>query len=107
MLMMELDDALQVDVDEVIARDHKQVIIYAEIVHAVAQRISAALIVIERLIAEILVVGDSQALEEALSCFEIVAQIEGVVGALAAQDESATALTGQDPKEIGNDGSVA
>ena len=78
-----------------------------EIVHAIAQRIGAAFIVIERLVAEILVVGDSQALEEALSGFKVVAQIEGVVGTLAAQDEPATALTGQDPEQIGNDGSVA
>jgi len=105
--MMELDYALQVDVDEVIARDYEQIIIYVEIVHAVAQRIGAALIVIMRLVAEILMVGDSQALEEALTGFKIVAQVEGVVGTLAAQDEPATALTGQDPEKIGNDGSVA
>jgi 2,4-dienoyl-CoA reductase-like NADH-dependent reductase (Old Yellow Enzyme family) len=104
---MELDDALQVDVYEVIAWDHKQVIIDVEIVHAVAQRIGAAFIVIERLIAKILVVGDSQSLEEALSCFKIVAQVEGIAGTLAAQNESATALTRQNPEKIGDNGCIA
>jgi hypothetical protein len=103
---MELDDAQQVYVYEVIARDHEQVIIDIEIAHAVAQRIGVAFIVIERLVAEILVVGDSQAFEEALTGFEIVAQVEGVAGTLAAQNEPATALTRQDPEKIGNDSRV-
>jgi len=103
---MELDDAFQVDIDEVIARDYYQVVIDIEIAHAVAQRIGVAFIVIERLVAEILVVGDSQAFEEAFTGFKIVAQVEGVAGTLAAQDEPSAALTGQDPEKIGNDGSV-
>jgi hypothetical protein len=106
MLPMELDDALQIDVDKVVARDYEQVIIDIEIAHAVAQRVGVAFIVIERLVAEILVVGDSQAFEEALACFEIVAQVEGVVSTLAAQDEPATALTRQNPEKIGNDSRV-
>jgi hypothetical protein len=100
---MELDDAQQVYVYEVIARDYEQVVIDIEIAHAVTQGIGVAFIVIERLVAEILVVGDSQAFEEALAGFEIVAQVEGVAGTLAAQDEPATALTRQDPEKIGND----
>jgi hypothetical protein len=106
MLLMELDDAFQVDIDEVIARDYEQVVFDIEIAHAVAQRIGVAFIVIERLVAEILVVGDSQAFEEALTGFEIVAQVESVAGTLAAQDEPATALTRQDPEKIGNDSRV-
>ena len=71
------------------------------VVHAVAHGVGTAFVIVERLIAEVLVVVDAQALEEAFSCFEVVAQVEGVVCALAAQDESAAALTRQNSKEIG------
>jgi hypothetical protein len=103
---MELDYALQIDIDEVIARDYEKVVFDIEIAHAVTQGIGIAFIVIERLVAEILVIGDSQAFEEALTGFKIVAQVECIAGTLAAQDEPATALTGQDPEKIGNDSRV-
>jgi len=53
------------------------------------------------------VIGDAQALEEALPGFEVIAEIESVAGPFAAQDESAAALAGQDPEKIGDDGRVA
>ena len=85
---------MQVDVDEVVARDHQQVVVDVVVVHAIAQGIGASLVVVEGLVAEVLVVGDAQALEEALAGFEVIAQVEGVAGALAAQDEPSAALTG-------------
>ena len=84
MQLMELDYARQIDIDKVVSRHHQKVIFYIKIVHAVAQRVGTAYVIIERLIAEILVVGDSQTLEEALTCLEIVAQVEGVARSLAA-----------------------
>jgi hypothetical protein len=84
MLLMELDYARQIDIDKVVSRHHQKVIFYIKIVHAIAQRVGTAYVIIERLIAEILVVGDSQTLEEAFPCLEIVAQVEGVARSLAA-----------------------
>jgi hypothetical protein len=81
---MELDYARQIDIDKVVSRHHQKVIFYIKIVHAIAQRVGTAYVIIERLIAEILVVGDSQTLEEALTGLEIVAQVEGVARSLAA-----------------------
>ncbi len=84
MLLMELDYARQIDIDKVVSRHHQKVIFYIKIVHAVAQRVGTAYVIIERLIAEILVVGDSQTLEEALTGLEIVAQVECIARSLAA-----------------------
>jgi len=84
MQLMELDYARQIDIDKVVSRHHQKVIFYIKIVHAIAQRVGTAYVIIERLIAEILVVGDSQTLEEALTGLEIVAQVEGVARSLAA-----------------------
>ena len=84
MLLMELDYARQIDIDKVVSRHHQKVIFYIKIVHAIAQRVGTAYVIIERLVAEILVVGDSQTLEEAFPCLEIVAQVEGVARSLAA-----------------------
>ena len=84
MQLMELDYARQIDIDKVVSRHHQEVIFYIKIVHAIAQRVGTAYVIIERLIAEILVVGDSQTLEEALTGLEIVAQVEGVARSLAA-----------------------
>jgi hypothetical protein len=81
---MELDYARQIDIDKVVSRHHQKVIFYIKIVHAIAQRVGTAYVIIERLIAEILVVGDSQTLEEALTGLEIVAQVEGIARSLAA-----------------------
>ena len=84
MLLMELDYARQIDIYKVVSRHHQKVIFYIKIVHAIAQRVGTAYVIIERLVAEILVVGDSQTLEEALTGLEIVAQVEGVARSLAA-----------------------
>ena len=84
MQLMELDYARQIDIDKVVSRHHQKVIFYIKIVHAIAQRVGTAYVIIERLIAEILVVGDSQTLEEALTGLEIVAQVEGIARSLAA-----------------------
>ena len=84
MLLMELDYARQIDIYKVVSRHHQKVIFYIKIVHAIAQRVGTAYVIIERLVAEILVVGDSQTLEEAFPCLEIVAQVEGVARSLAA-----------------------
>jgi len=107
MLSMKIDEAIDVYVYEVVSRDHQQVLFDIEVAHAVAQGIGAALVVVKGLVAEVLVVGDAQALEEAFPGFEIIAEIEGVAGPFAAQDESAAALAGQDPEKIGYDGGVA
>jgi len=104
---VKIDKALEVYVDEVVTRDHQEVVFDIEVAQAVAQGVGAALVVVERLVAEVLVICDAQALEEALPGFEVIAQIEGVAGPFAAQDEPAAALAGQDPKKVGDDGRVA
>ena len=84
MFMMELNEAFQVDVDEVVARDHQKIVFDVEVVHAITQRIGASLVIVVWLVAEVLLAGDFQAIEEALTCFEIVAEIEGIACTFAA-----------------------
>jgi len=107
MLSVEIDEALDIDIYEVVPRDHQEVVFDIEVAQAVAQGVGAALVIVKRLVAEVLVIGDAQALEEALPGFEVIAEIESVAGPFAAQDESAAALAGQDPEKIGDDGRVA
>ena len=94
MLSVEIDEALDVYVDEVVSRDHQEVVFDIEVANAVAQGVRAALVVVKRLVAEVLVIGDAQALEEAFPGFEVIAQVEGIACPFAAQDEPAAALTG-------------
>jgi hypothetical protein len=94
MLSVKIDEALEVYVDEVVSRDHQEVVFDIEVAQAVAQRVGAALVVVEGLIAEVLVIGDAQALEKALPGFEVIAQVEGIAGPFAAQDEPAASLAG-------------
>jgi hypothetical protein len=75
MFVMELNEAFQVYVDEVVTRDHKKIVFDVEVVHAITERIGASLVIVMWLVAEVLLAGDFQATEEALTCFEIVAEV--------------------------------
>jgi hypothetical protein len=72
MLVMELDELFKIDIDQVVPRDNKNIVVYVEVVDVIPKRVCAPSIVILGLVTESVRVADAQPLEETFPSLEVV-----------------------------------